>query len=147
MLELQVEIKKLNDSAILPKQMNPGDAGFDLHSAQYVKIWPGETKKIRTGIAIHISNPNHVGLIYARSSVATKQGLRPANCVGVVDSCYQGEWIVALHNDSDIAQEIKVGQRIAQAVIQPITIPVFKVVDRFSETTERGTGGFGSTGK
>lgn len=144
---MQVEIRKLNDSAILPKQMNPGDAGFDLHSAQYVKIWPGETKKVNTGIAIHISNPHFVGLIYARSGLATKQGLRPANCVGVVDSGYQGEWIVAMHNDSEFAQEIKVGDRIAQAVIQPITIPIFQVVERFSETTERGSGGFGSTGK
>lgn len=144
---MQVEIRKLNDSAILPLRLTGGSAGFDLHSAMYCIIGAGETRKVKTGLAIHINDPHHAGFIYARSGLATKEGLRPANCVGVVDSDYQGEWIVALHNDSSVRREIKVGERIAQAVIQPIVIPNFRVVERFSETTERGSGGFGSTGK
>lgn len=147
MIEVQIEVRKLNDSAIVPQRMTEGAAGFDLYAAHYVAIHPGETKKVGTGLAMHIKSANHAGFIYARSGLATKDGLRPANCVGVVDSDYQGEWIIALHNDSDVRREIKVGDRIAQAVIAPVTRANFDEVKRFSEETARAQGGFGSTGK
>ncbi len=108
-------------------------------------IYPGEVLKIHSGLAVEIPE-GYFGGIYARSGLATKQGLRPANCIGVVDCDYRGEIIVALYNDSDKIQTIENGQRIAQLVIQPYLNVEFEEVDKL-ESTERGSGGFGSSGK
>lgn len=141
-----IDIKKLNDNAIIPTQANKGDAGFDLYACieNDITIPVGETVKVPTGVSIAIPD-GYFGAIFARSGLATKQGLRPANCVGVCDSAYRGEYIVALHNDSMENRVISKGDRIAQLIIMPFLSAEFNVVDELSET-ERGTGGFGSTG-
>jgi dUTP pyrophosphatase len=119
-------------------------AGADLKAIENYTIYPGETVKVSTGIAIEIPN-GYFGAIFARSGLATKKGLRPANCVGVIDSDYRGEIIVALHNDSDEKQDVEVGERIAQLVIMPYLPVTYKYTESLSET-ERGAAGFGSTG-
>ena len=139
-----VKVKRLTETAILPTQSHPGDAGWDLYSDADIVIQPGETVKIPTGIAIELPE-NSFGGIYARSGLATKRGLRPANCVGVCDCQYRGEYIVALHNDSDSEQVIAHGDRIAQLIIQPY-IPVALIETTMLQSTERGDNGFGSTG-
>lgn len=146
-----MKIKKLHPDAILPTQGTAEAAGYDLYSVDTVCIEPGETRPIHTGIAIDLL-PGFWPGIYARSGLATKKGLRPANCVGVVDTDYRGEIIVALHNDSSSIQHINAGDRIAQLVFhQQCTIRpdedgnIWQVVEELSET-DRGTGGFGSTG-
>lgn len=150
-----VNIKKLRDNATIPARGSAEAAGYDLyaclqdHVAHDGKmdlqlIQPHETVKINTGIAAEIPE-GYFGAIFARSGIATKQGLRPANCVGVVDSDYRGEIIVALHNDTDEPRTIAHMERIAQLVIIPFLSVEFNVVDNL-ENTERGDGGFGSTG-
>lgn len=144
---MEIKYKKLDSNAKEPTQGSTYAAGYDLYSLNLnntIEIQPHTTVKVRTGIAIELPE-NTFGAIFARSGLATKQGLRPANCVGVVDSDYRGEVIVALHNDADNIQVISSGDRIAQLVVMPY-IPV-----RFIETEEltdtvRGDGGFGSTG-
>ena len=145
---MKLYIKKLNDKAIVPKQQTTGSAGFDLSACidSPVTINPGEIKKISTGLSVALDENNAVILIYARSSLATKFGLTLANCVGVVDSDYRGEIIVAMINQGNQPYTINNGERIAQMVITPIYTPEIVEVDELSET-ERGTGGFGSTGK
>lgn len=148
MKKVKVQIKKLNENAIIPTNGSEKAAGHDLYACidGVVLIIPaGQTVKIRTGIAVAIPD-GYFGAIYARSGLATKEGLRPANCVGVVDSDYRGEVIVALHNDSDELRCVQNGERIAQLVITPyLPIDLYEV-DELDET-ERGSGGFGSTGK
>ncbi len=139
-----MKIKKLVENATIPTQGSKEAAGYDLYASEAVTILPGATEKVHTGIAIAVPVGNFGG-IYARSGLATKRGLRPANCVGVIDPDYRGEVIVALHNDSKENQEIEAGERIAQLVIQPYNMVSMEVVDELDET-ERGTGGFGSTG-
>lgn len=142
-----MNIKFLNDVAKMPTRGSDYAAGYDLYAAtdDAVEIKPGETKPIGTGLVMEIPS-GFFGAIFARSGLATKRGLRPANCVGVVDSDYRGEIIVALHNDSDIPQIINPEDRIAQIVFMPYgVIDHFEVVDELSDT-ERGEGGFGSTG-
>ena len=141
-----MDIKILNDLAKVPTYGSDEAAGADLYAAtDYdIEIRPHETVKIGTGIAIAVPR-GYYGGIYARSGLATKQGLRPANCVGVVDSDYRGEVIVALHNDTDEPQWVPAGSRIAQLLIQPVMRTDFNVVDELGDT-ERGIGGFGSTG-
>lgn len=139
-----MQIKKLRNNAVIPTQGSKEAAGFDLYSAESITLSPGKTTKVPTGIAVAIPKGNFGG-IYARSGLATKRGLRPANCVGVIDSDYRGEVIVALHNDSDKDQAIEAGERIAQLIIQPYTVTTMEEVDDLDET-ERGSGGFGSTG-
>lgn len=145
---MSVQIKKLNANAVIPAKGSIGSAGFDLHACinEKVEIPAGKTVKIGTGLAIAIPR-GFFGAIFARSGLATKKGLRPANCVGVADSDYRGEYIVALHNDSDITQVVEPGERIAQLVFLPCYEPNngFEEVDSLDDT-ERGTGGFGSTG-
>lgn len=141
-----MNIKLLNDLAKVPTYGSEGAAGADLYAATDtdVIIRPHTTKKIGTGIAVEI--PLGVfGAIFARSGIATRQGLRPANCVGVVDSDYRGEIIVALHNDTNEDQVIAAGSRIAQLVLLPYLVAPFDVVDELNDT-DRGDGGFGSTG-
>lgn len=137
---------KLKKNAVIPKQEHQGDAGFDLYACvdEPVVIKAGETVKIPTGIAIELP-VGLFGAIFARSGLATKQGLRPANCVGVCDSSYRGEYIVALHNDSNEDRVVNPQDRIAQLIIMPYITAKFNETDRLSET-ERGVGGFGSTG-
>lgn len=140
-----MEIKKMTDTAIVPTRGSKKAAGYDLYADCCVQISPGETRKIGTGIAVVIPD-GYAGMIFARSGIAVKQGLRPANCVGVVDADYRGEVIVALHNDSSEPRNITRGDRIAQMVVMPFFAEDLIVVDSLSET-ERGSGGFGSTGK
>lgn len=141
-----MDIKILNEFAKVPTYGSEDAAGADLYAATIydIMIPAGETVKIDTGIALAIPK-GYFGAIFARSGLATKQGLRPANCVGVVDADYRGPIIVALHNDSDEIQWVPAGSRIAQIAFIPVTQFTFDVVDSLNET-ERGTGGFGSTG-
>lgn len=145
MMQMKVKIKKLNTNAKVPTRGSEEAAGYDLYSNSDVEIRPEGTIKVNTGIAMEIPK-GYFGAIYARSGLATKEGLRPANCVGVIDSDYRGEIIVALHNDSNIIRVVEKGERIAQIVIMPYLSVEFEEVDNLDET-KRGNGGFGSTDK
>lgn len=143
-----VKIKKLSAAATVPTYGSEFAAGADLYACtegEAVTILPGETKFIGTGIAAEIP-AGLVGLIYARSGIACKRGLAPANKVGVIDSDYRGEIKVALHNHSNEAASIEDGERIAQLVIAPYVTANFVEADTLDDTA-RGDGGFGSTGK
>ena len=144
---MNIKIKKLKANAVIPTCGSKYAAGYDLYACleNDVEILPHETKKIGTGIAVAVPE-GYFGAIFARSGIASKQGLRPANCVGVADSDYRGEYIVALHNDGNIPQTVHDGERIAQMVIMPYLSIEFEEVDEL-DATERGAGGFGSTGK
>ena len=147
MEKLEIKIKKLDKDAAVPTRRSSQAAGYDLYArtaSAAQKIWPGETAKIGTGIAVEIPD-GYFGAVFARSGLAAKRGLRPANCVGVIDSDYRGEIFVPLHNDSGETQTIADGDRIAQLIILPYMVVDFAVADELSET-ERGEGGFGSTG-
>ncbi|MBQ1548729.1 MAG: dUTP diphosphatase [Lachnospiraceae bacterium] len=144
---MKIEIKKITNSAIIPERGTQYAAGYDLFSdidADLI-ISPHETKMIGTGLSVAIPE-GYFGGIYARSGISAKEGLRPANCTGVIDSDYRGEIKVALHNDSNEERIVKPAQKIAQLVIQPFLSVEFSEVSELSET-ERGEGGFGSTGK
>ena len=140
-----MKIKLLSDKAKLPTRGSEEAAGWDLYAATDTIIPPHSTVKVSTDIAIEIP-AGYFGAVFARSGLATKQGLRPANCVGVIDSDYRGSVIVALHNDSDQVKEIFSGDRIAQLVFIPYSSWDWEVVDELSGT-ERGDGGFGHSGK
>ena len=144
---MKVNIKKLNENATLPTYGSPCAAGADLYALcdGDVEIKSGDTLLVHTGIAMQIPD-GYVGLIYARSGLACKRGLAPANKVGVIDSDYRGEIMVALHNHSSQAQKIENGERIAQIVIAPYLTAEFCETDTLDDTV-RGEGGFGSTGK
>ena len=141
-----IKYHKLNNLATLPSRGSKFAAGYDLYAAipNTVVIQPHTTKKIGTGLSFELPEGTYAG-IYARSGLATKQGIRPANCVGVCDSDYRGEYIVALHNDSDIEVTVHPGDRIAQMILHEYVEMDF-VEGELSET-DRGAGGFGSTGK
>ena len=143
---MKINVKKLKESAIIPTSGSKYAAGYDLYACIDIPITlePQETVKIGTGLAIEIPE-GYFGAIFARSGLATKQGLRPANCVGVVDTDYRGEIIVALHNDTDKAQTINPSERVAQLVVVPFLPIEFNEVAELSDT-ERGENGFGSTG-
>lgn len=142
-----VNIKKLNKKAVIPTYGSEFSAGADLYACveERVLIKPHQTVLIKTGIALEVPE-GYAGLIYARSGLASKKGLAPANKVGVVDADYRGEVMVALHNHSDEEKEIEQGERIAQLVIAPFLKAEFNEVDELSDTV-RGAGGFGSTGR
>jgi len=145
---MKIEIKKLRPEAVIPTSGSKYAAGYDLYACpeeEKVVIAPHTTAKIGTGLSIAVPE-GYFGAVFARSGLAAKQGLRPANCVGVCDSDYRGEYIVALHNDTDGEQVISKGDRIAQLVVMPYLSVEFEEKDELSET-ERGAGGFGSTGK
>ena len=146
---MHIPMKTLRESAVLPRRGSDFAAGYDLYAAPEgggsVPIAPHETAMIGTGLAAAIP-AGYFGGIFARSGLASKQGLRPANCVGVIDSDYRGECTVALHNDTDEPRVIRSGDRIAQLVILPFLAAEFEEAGALPET-ERGTGGFGSTGK
>lgn len=144
---MKINIKKLNENAIIPTRGSEGAAGMDLYActSSPIVIMPHNTVKVGTGIAVELPH-GYFGAIFARSGLATKNGLRPANAVGVCDEDYKGEYIVALHNDTDIPQTINPMERIAQLVVMPYLPVEFNEVDELDDT-ERGSGGFGSTGK
>ena len=142
----QVRFTKLDSRAVVPVYGTPYAAGADLRAVcdGSVTIQPNESVLVHTGIAMEIPE-GLVGLVYARSGLAAKRGLAPANCVGVIDSDYRGEIMVALHNHSEHAQTIENGERIAQLVIAPYVSAEFIEAQSLSDT-DRGQGGFGSTG-
>jgi dUTP pyrophosphatase len=142
-----INIKKLNPNAIIPTRGSEYAAGYDLYACSEIAIdiAPHSTVKVGTGLAVEIPH-GYFGAIFARSGLATKRGLRPANCVGVCDEDYRGEYIVALHNDTDEFMSIEPHERIAQLIVMPYLSVEFNEVSELSDT-ERGSGGFGSTGK
>lgn len=144
---MKIQLKKLREGAVMPKRGSEYSAGYDLFACidAPVTLGPHETVKIGTGISASVPE-GYFGAVFARSGLAAKQGLRPANCVGVCDSDYRGEYIVALHNDSEFPQTVSNGDRIAQLVILPFMEADFEFVDELDDTG-RGAGGFGSTGK
>lgn len=143
---MEINIKLLNKNAKVPTRGSEYAAGYDLYAAtDYdIEIAPHSTVKIGTGISVELPNGTF-GAIFARSGLATKKGLRPANCVGVCDSDYRGEYIVPMHNDTDEVMTIASGERIAQLIVMPFVGIEFNIVDELTET-KRGDGGFGSTG-
>lgn len=146
---MEVKVKKLNPAATIPTFGSDEAAGCDLYAnladeGGMVVIRPGTKRFIKTGIAMEIPK-GYGGFLYARSGLACKQGLRPANCVGVIDSDYRGELIVALYNDAQEERTVSHGDRIAQLVIAPYLRPTFVEVNELDDT-ERGDGGFGHTG-
>lgn len=146
-MSVKVKIKRLTGDAVVPTYGTPHSAGADLYCVADapVVIEPHATVLVRTGISIELPEGT-VGLIYPRSGLATKRSLAPANKVGVIDSDYRGEIMVALHNHGVVSQTVEVGERIAQLVIAPYFVADFEEVDSLSDT-ERGEGGFGSTGR
>ncbi len=142
-----IKVKKLNEFAKLPTRGSEYAAGYDLYAAikEKVGIRPHETVKVGTGLSFELPEGTFAA-IYARSGIATKRGLRPANCTGVIDSDYRGPVIVALHNDTDDTQSIEPGERIAQMILLPYIEMKFNEVDELSDTS-RGDSGFGASGK
>lgn len=143
----KVNIKKLDSKAVIPTYGSEFSAGADLYAVLdgELTINPHETQFIHTGLSIEIP-VGYAGLVYARSGLSCKSSLAPANKVGVIDADYRGEIMVALHNHGEVPQTISCGERIAQLVITPFLSAQFEEVDELTDT-ERGDGGFGSTGK
>lgn len=144
---MKIKVKKLNKNAKIPTRGSSNAAGYDLYACidETVTILPHTTEKIGTGLSIAVPD-GYFGAIFARSGLAAKEGIRPANCVGVADSDYRGEYIVALHNDTDEVRKIEPQERIAQLVVMPFLAVTFEEAEELDQT-ERGAGGFGSTGK
>lgn len=145
---MEIKIKKLSPLARIPTRGSRYAAGYDLYACldcDSVVIPPHKAVKIPTGLAIAVPD-GYFGAIFARSGLAAKQSLRPSNCVGVADADYRGEYTVFLHNDSDTERTVRNGDRIAQLVIMPFLPVEFCETDTLDET-ERGSGGFGSTGR
>ena len=143
----KVQVKRLSPRAALPTSGSAFSAGYDLYACleQALVIPPGGTERVPTGLSFALPEGTF-GAIFARSGLAAKEGLRPANCVGVCDSDYRGEYLVALHNDSAVPRTVRHGDRIAQLVLLPFLPMEFTETETLPET-ERGAGGFGSTGK
>lgn len=144
---MKIEVKKLNENAKLPFRATDGSAGADLFACveQVVVIQPGERVLIPTGIAFAIPDKGYGGFVFPRSSVASKHGVTLSNCVGVIDSDYRGEVKIPIINHGQSAYTVKNGDRIAQLVIMPVDMSDFVEANELSDT-ERGEGGFGSTG-
>jgi len=142
-----IRVKRMKENAIMPTYGSAEAAGADLYAclSEPVTIQPGESVFITTGLAMELPR-GYAGLIYARSGLACKRGLAPANKVGVVDSDYRGEFMIVLHNHGNVMQTIEHGERIAQLVITPVFTPGFTEVAELTDT-QRSGGGFGSTGK
>lgn len=147
---MKVQVKRLKTNVVLPEYATDGSAGLDLRAVieEPINIAPGETKMIPTGLAINIGDPNVACILLPRSGLGIKKGLVLANLVGLCDSDYQGEYMVAAWNRNLSGDPIVVspGERIAQAVFVPVIQAEFEDVEEFSEKTQRGEGGFGSTG-
>ncbi len=146
-MKQNVKIKLLRENATCPSYQSASAAGADLYAAldKAIAIEAGQTVLVPTGVAMEIPE-GFVGLVFARSGLATKKGLAPANKVGVIDSDYRGEIMVALHNHSGKSAQVLAGERIAQIVLMPYLTAQFETAQELSDT-ERGSGGFGSTGK
>lgn len=144
---MEIRVKKISQTAVLPTRGSASAAGYDLYAdlAENVEIAPHETKMIGTGLTMEIPE-GYFGAIFARSGLAARESLRPANCVGVVDSDYRGPFMIALHNDGETVRVIEPRERIAQLVVMPYLSVEFTESDELNETI-RGAGGFGSTGK
>ena len=144
---MKIQIKKLREDAKFPMRGSQAAAGYDLYASMEapVTIKAHATAMIGTGLSAAIPE-GYFGAVVARSGLASREGLRPANCIGVCDSDYRGEIIVALHNDSEEERSVRPGERIAQLVILPFLSADFEECDEL-DATERGSGGFGSTGK
>ena len=142
-----LKVKKMRKDARVPERATAGSAGMDLYACieSAVTVEPHRIVLIPTGIAIELDSQEVVAYIFARSGLAIKHGIAPANCVGVIDSDYRGEVCVGLINQTDDSFTVMPGDRIAQMVISPVILPRIEVVDELGET-ERGSGGFGSTG-
>ena len=143
----KIRIKKLNDNAVIPTYGTEFSAGADLYAlpGDDIVIPAHATVMIHTGLSMEIPE-GYAGLIFARSGLASKRGLAPANKVGVVDPDYRGEFMVALHNHTDEVRTVEGGERVAQLVIVPFIQAAFEIAEELSDTV-RGEGGFGSTGK
>lgn len=144
---MNIKIKKLNNLAKMPSRGSSDAAGYDLYAATNynIEIQPHTTVKIGTGLSFELPQGTFAA-IFPRSGIATRRGLRPANCVGVCDSDYRGEYIVAIHNDTDQIQHIEPGERIAQMILLPFYSMNFNEVNELSDTN-RGKGGFGNSGR
>ena len=144
---MKVNIKKLTETAKLPERGSAYAAGYDLFAdlQETIEIKPHETYMINTGVAMEIPE-GYWGGVFARSGLSAKEGLRPANCVGVVDADYRGPVCVALHNDGEVVRTVTPGQKIAQLVVVPFLAVECDEVEELCDTV-RGAGGFGSTGK
>lgn len=144
---MNIRLKRLRPEAVMPDYGTPGSAGADLRVCldAPVTLQPGETRLLPLGWAVEIPE-GYVGLVYARSGMASKRGLAPANKVGVVDSDFRGELMAAMHNHSAVPQTIEPGERVLQMVITPCVQAAFQESDELSDTA-RGEGGWGSTGK
>ena len=144
---VKIRFRRVSETAHVPTRGSEKAAGYDLYAAISgpVSIAPHETVKIDTGLQFEIPD-GYFAAIFARSGLASKEGLRPANCVGVCDSDYRGNYIVAVHNDSEMTRMIEPGERIAQMVVMPYLCVSFEETASLSDT-ERGAGGFGSTGR
>ena len=146
---MKLKIKLLRVNSLMPKRMTPHSAGYDLSACldEPLTVRPGQTVKVPTGIACELeAEGGYVLLTYARSSLAANHGLAPANCVGVIDLDYRGEIFIPLHNSSPEPYTILDGERIAQLIVAPVITPELEEAAELSDT-DRGAGGFGSTGK
>ena len=146
---MSIKVKLLNKNSKIPTKGSNFAAGYDLYACidkEYIEIQPHCTHKIGTGVAI-TPPQGCFGALFARSGLATKQGLRPANCVGVCDEDYTGEYIVAIHNDTDVSQRIYNADRIAQVVFLPYQKNEEIEIVGELDSTDRGDSGFGSTGR
>ncbi len=143
-----VKVKKLKEEAVIPTRATEGSAGADLYACinEPITIEPGKLVKIPTGIAIELDSSEYAAMIFARSGLGVKHGITLSNGVGVVDSDYRGEICVGLCNVSDTAYTVQPQERVAQLIIMPVACVAFAEVSELSET-ERGSGGFGSTGR
>ena len=147
-MDMKIAVRKLREDAVLPARGSAEAAGADLRACmdeERIELAPGETKLIGTGLSMAVPT-GYFGGIFARSGLSVKEGLRPSNCVGVIDSDYRGEVKVALYNDSSQSRVIERGERIAQLLILPYLAPEFEEAEVLDET-DRGDGGFGHTGK
>ena len=144
---MKIAVKKLREGAALPTRGSASAAGYDLRACieESVIITPGATAMVGTGLSIAVPE-GYFGAVFARSGLAAKQGLRPANCVGVIDSDYRGECMVALYNDSGEERTVRHGDRVAQLILLPFLPMEFEETDTLPDTA-RGAGGFGSTGR
>lgn len=144
---MKIEVVAVRPDAIIPTKGSKGSAGWDLYAdiKEPVIIQPGQSKMIPSGVAFAIPE-GYFGAVYARSGLSTKRGLRPSTCVSVIDSDYRGEVMLPIYNDSDSIAWIEPYERVSQIVFQPVPEFVLTEVEEFSTQTERGSGGFGSTG-
>lgn len=144
---MKIRVRRASPTALLPTRGSSSAAGYDLYAdlQEDVVIAPHTTAKIDTGLQFELPEGTFAG-IFARSGIATREGLRPANCVGVCDSDYRGNYIVAIHNDSDLERRVTPHEKIAQMIVMPYLPLEFEETDDLSDTA-RGAGGFGSTGK